>query len=240
MERCLEFTKVKTEKPLKLETDSQLVSDSTEKSKTWPTQGRIEFKNYSVKYRENTEIVLKNLNFSILPSQKIAIVGRTGCGKSTLCLSLFRILEPFSGTIFIDGVDICNVGLNTLRCGLTIIPQDPALMKGSLRHNIDPFSIFSDEEIMRVVKSIGMEELLERKSFKKEKKEKENMKTKTNESAETINSDASSSFTEFNSTYSYLNLDFEIEDSGSNLSVGEKQLICICRALLRVSTFFSL
>ena len=79
--------------------------------------------NYSVKYRPETNIVLKNLNLLIKGGEKIGVVGRTGSGKSTMCLSLFRILEPFNGTIYIDDVDITKIGLKTLRKKLTIIPQ---------------------------------------------------------------------------------------------------------------------
>lgn len=104
------------EKPLVLETDKSLVS-------SWPSEGRVLFKNFSVKYRPDTEIILKNLNFEIKAKEKVGVVGRTGSGKSTLCLCLFRILEPLTGTIYIDDVDITDVGLKLLRNSITIIPQ---------------------------------------------------------------------------------------------------------------------
>ena len=99
---------------------------SIEKKKTkkeWPTQGRIEFKDYSIKYREELEYVLKDLNFSVLPGEKIGIVGRTGAGKSSLTLALFRMIECSKGDIFIDDVNIGDIGLHDLRHKLTIIPQ---------------------------------------------------------------------------------------------------------------------
>ena len=90
----------------------------------WPSKGSLEFHNYSVKYREELENVLTDLNLSIRAGEKIGIVGRTGAGKSSLSLALFRILDNHTqGKIMIDGVDIKTVGLHDLRKHLTIIPQ---------------------------------------------------------------------------------------------------------------------
>lgn len=90
---------------------------------SWPENGNVIFDNYSVKYREGLEDVLKDLSFEILPGEKIGIVGRTGAGKSSLTLALFRILEHNRGTIFIDHIDIKKIGLHDLRHKITIIPQ---------------------------------------------------------------------------------------------------------------------
>ena len=189
MERCLNFTNIPKEKPLELDSDKHLDTN-------WPSKGNIKFVNYSVKYRPDTEIVLNKINFELKAGERLGVVGRTGSGKSTLCLSLFRILEPLKGTIYIDDVDICNVGLSKLRSGLTIIPQDPSLMKGSLKYNIDPLQKFTDKTVIDVMKSVGLYYILE---------------------------------------HNKEGLNQEIAESGTNLSVGEKQLICICRALLRVN-----
>ena len=116
LERCAKYTEIIQEQPSILETDKNL-------KENWPNEGKVEFINYSVRYRPETSLVLKNLNISINPGQKIGVVGRTGSGKSTLCLAVFRILEPDSGSITIDGVDINTIGLKTLRKNLTIIPQ---------------------------------------------------------------------------------------------------------------------
>ena len=188
LERCLQYTKIESEAPSIINPkDDELIKNK------WPLKGDIKFKNYSVKYRPNTEIVLKNLNFEIKSNEKIGVVGRTGSGKSTICLCLFRILEPLEGTIYIDNEDITKIGLDILRKNLTIIPQDPCLMEGSLRYNIDPFDSKEDEEIVNILKKIGFE---------------------YTESDEQI-------------------LNRKIDQGGSNLSVGEKQLICIARAIIR-------
>ena len=132
--------------------------------------------------------MLKNINIDIKSNEKIGIVGRTGSGKSTMSLCLFRILEPLTGTIYIDDVDICNIGLDLLRQNITIIPQDPCLISGTLKYNIDSFNKIDSKEIQKVLSDIGFE----------------------NNDLEQI-----------------------IEQNGNNLSVGEKQLVCIARAILR-------
>lgn len=90
---------------------------------SWPCQGRVEFKNYATRYREGMSLVLKGVSFCIQPEEKVGIVGRTGAGKSSLTLSLFRIIEAVEGSIEIDGLNIANLGLTRLRSALTIIPQ---------------------------------------------------------------------------------------------------------------------
>ena len=165
------------------------------KKEKWPQKGEISFKNFSVKYRPDTDIVLKNLNLTIKPGEKVGVCGRTGSGKSTMCLCLFRILEAEEGQIFIDGVDISTIGLDLLRNSITIIPQDPCLMEGTLKENIDPFNKSKNSEIIKILKDIGFEYIEEDDKI----------------------------------------LDKNIEQNGSNLSVGQKQLICIARALLRKS-----
>lgn len=187
MERCYKYTKLKSENNFVLDEDESL------KVKNWPNEGKIVFENLSIKYRPNTEIVLKNLNFKISPGEKIGICGRTGSGKSTICLSIFRLIEPFTGTIFIDDVDIRKVGLDLLRHNLTYIPQDPILMEGTLKFNIDPFNFYENPKIVEILKDIGFD------------------------------------YTEDDDKI----LERHIEVNGNNLSIGEKQLICIARAVLK-------
>ncbi|XP_054708720.1 multidrug resistance-associated protein 1-like [Uloborus diversus] len=125
---------------------------------TWPEAGCIKFQNYSTCYRKGLPLVLKNLNFDIPSGKKVGIVGRTGAGKSSLTLALFRILEPYEGSIIIDNIDISNIGLHDLRSKLTIIPQDPVLFIGTLRLNLDPNGKHSDDVIWSTLEKTHLKE----------------------------------------------------------------------------------
>jgi len=151
MERCLNYTEI----------EGEGTPNEVETPENWPSTGSIEFLDYCVKYRPDKEMVLKNLDISIESGEKIGIVGRTGSGKSTMALSLFRILEGCQGQIKIDGVDISTIDLQKLRKNLTIIPQDPSLLKGTLKYNIDPLDQFTEEEIITVIKSVGFWHIVE-------------------------------------------------------------------------------
>lgn len=126
----------------------------------WPTTGCVEFRDYKVRYREGLDLVLRGLNFSVKGGEKVGIVGRTGAGKSSLTLSLFRIIEAAEGKIFIDGLDIAEMGLHALRSRLTIIPQDPVLFSGTLRLNLDPFVRYSDEQVWRALEHAHLKEFV--------------------------------------------------------------------------------
>ena len=123
------------------EADSQTSNDP---DSSWPEHGKITFDHYSTRYRPGLDLVLSDISCSIQSGEKIGIVGRTGAGKSSITLSLFRIIESAMGAISIDGVNIAQIGLTRLRSALTIIPQDPVLFSGTLRFNLDPFSQHSD------------------------------------------------------------------------------------------------
>lgn len=122
-------------------------TNSVEVNGEWPKDGIIEFKDFEVRYREGLDLVLKGISFVCNSQEKIGIVGRTGAGKSSMTLSLFRLIEAASGKIVIDDVNIAEIGLHSLRTRLTIIPQDPVLFSGSLRMNIDPFTSYTDDDI---------------------------------------------------------------------------------------------
>ena len=188
MDNCEAYTHIVQESSSKLKNDKFL------KENHFPKKGEIKFINYWVKYRPDTEFVLKNINLTIKPGEKIGVVGRTGSGKTTLCLGLFRILEATKGQILIDGVDISKIGLELLRDNISLIPQDPKLIGTSLRENIDPLGKYSDDEISHLFNLMGLAYLLDEHG----------------------------------------KLDVEIE-ADENMSIGEKQLICIARAMLKKS-----
>eukprot|EP01132_Coremiostelium_polycephalum_P009298 gene9298-11395_t len=127
-------------------------------SSDWPKEGSIQFDNVVLRYREDLDPVLKGISFEIQPREKIGIVGRTGSGKSSIVLALFRLVEIMDGLITIDGLDISEIGLKDLRRHLAIIPQDPILFEGTLRQNLDPFNEYTDYEIWNVLNEINLKE----------------------------------------------------------------------------------
>ncbi|NXY26092.1 MRP1 protein, partial [Atrichornis clamosus] len=160
----------------------------------WLTEGRIEFRNYSLRYRPGLELALKGVSVTISGHEKIGITGRTGAGKSTLAVGLLRLVEAAEGAILIDGQDIAQLGLHDLRTKITVIPQDPVLFSGSLRMNLDPLNQYTDADIWTAL------ELTQLKNFVADLPEQ---------------------------------LEYKCTDQGENLSTGQKQLLCLARALLR-------
>ncbi|XP_018604187.1 ATP-binding cassette sub-family C member 5 isoform X2 [Scleropages formosus] len=163
-------------------------------SADWPQEGEIVFQETEMRYRENLPLVLKKLSCTIRPKEKVGIVGRTGSGKSSLGVVLFRLVEPCGGTIKIDGVNICDIGLADLRSKLSIIPQEPVLFSGTVRSNLDPFSQYSEGQIWDALERTHMKECVSQLPLK---------------------------------------LESEVVENGENFSVGERQLLCVARALLR-------
>ncbi|KAL5579421.1 hypothetical protein UlMin_011863 [Ulmus minor] len=118
---------------------------------SWPNKGRIELDSLKIRYRPNSPLVLKGITCTFKEGTRVGVVGRTGSGKTTLISALFRLVEPMSGKIVIDGLDICSIGLKDLRINLSIIPQEPTLFRGSIRTNLDPLGLYSDEEIWKAL-----------------------------------------------------------------------------------------
>uniref|UniRef100_A0A3B1IQA1 ATP binding cassette subfamily C member 3 n=1 Tax=Astyanax mexicanus TaxID=7994 RepID=A0A3B1IQA1_ASTMX len=186
VERVKEYSETPPEAPWEVE-DKKPPTD-------WPSEGNVEFADYSVRYREGLDLVLRNISLRVKGGEKIGIVGRTGAGKSSMTLCLFRLLEAAGGEITIDGVKIKEIGLHDLRSKLTIIPQEPVLFSGTLRMNLDPFEKYSDDDMWNALTLSHLHKFVSNQPAK---------------------------------------LALECSEGGENLSVGQRQLICLARALLR-------
>jgi ABC-type multidrug transport system fused ATPase/permease subunit len=143
VERVLDYARLPSEAPE--------IIPSKRPSVSWPAKGEVDFKNYSTRYREGLDLVLKNINLDIKTHEKIGVVGRTGAGKSSLTLALFRLIEPVTGQIDIDNLNTSSIGLLDLRRRLAIIPQDAALFEGTVRDNLDPGHVHDDSELWSVL-----------------------------------------------------------------------------------------
>ncbi|CRG87885.1 hypothetical protein PISL3812_04906 [Talaromyces islandicus] len=153
----------------------------------WPTEGRVSFHSFSARYAHGLDLVLDGVSFEVPPGQRVAVVGRTGAGKSSLALALIRALRAQTGRIEIDGVDIRSVSLEQLRQAITLVPQDPQLFEGTIRDNLDPLRVHNDAELGSLLRDVRLGQ----------------------------------------ATDSYL------DQAATNLSRGQRQLLCIVRGLLR-------
>ncbi|KAH8829370.1 multidrug resistance-associated ABC transporter [Flagelloscypha sp. PMI_526] len=176
---------------------------------SWPENGEIQCENLVIKYASDLPDVLHDLSFNIKPGEKVGILGRTGSGKSTLALSLFRFVEAAKGRILVDGKDISQIGLSDLRSRLTIIPQDPTILSGTLRSTLDVFDEYEDSDIFEALRRVH---LIPPSSTNVESEIEEGVNVNV-----------------------FKNLESPVSDGGENFSTGEKQLICMARAILRRS-----
>jgi len=185
VERVLEYAALPSEAP-------EIVSKKRPPI-SWPAQGAVTFENFSTRYRPGLDLVLRNVNLAIKPHEKIGVVGRTGAGKSSLTLALFRIIEAAEGHISIDDLNTSSIGLMDLRRRLAIIPQDAALFEGTLRDNLDPAHTRDDTELWSALDHARLRDYVASMPEK---------------------------------------LDMQINEAGSNLSSGQRQLVSLARALL--------
>lgn len=157
MERLKEYSEV--------ESEAEWVLKDHRPKESWPDNGAVSIENYATRYRPGLDLVVKNITAEIKPTQKVGIVGRTGAGKSSLTLALFRMIEPAEGKIVIDGVNISDIGLHDLRSNITIIPQEPVLFSGSLRFNLDPFNKFSDADLWQSLEMAHLKVIVCKENF---------------------------------------------------------------------------
>jgi len=162
----------------------------------WPSRGEITFRDVVMPYLPGKPPILKGITFKIQPGQKIGVVGRTGAGKSSLIVALYRMAGITNGKVKVDGIDCSKIKLNTLRSRMAIIPQEPVMFGGTLRSNLDPFNEKSDEELMDVLHKCLLDDVVK------------------------ANPDG---------------LNAQVEQLGSNYSLGTQQLICLARAMLNRS-----
>ncbi|KAG6849488.1 hypothetical protein H0H93_008015 [Arthromyces matolae] len=174
----------------------------------WPTSGSLSAKNLIARYTPDGPKVLQGISFEVKSGERLGVVGRTGSGKSSLMLSLLRLIEVEygaedvegeAGGLWFDGVETSSVSLARLRQAVTIIPQVPELLSGTLRRNLDPFDHLDDATLNAALRDAGLYTL----------------QTEEDESR--------------------LSLDSAIARGGSNLSVGQRQIVALARAMVRES-----
>lgn len=193
VERLIFYSEITPEKPYVIEGKAP--------PKDWPSHGGIVVRDLCMNYRPGLPNVLNDVSFTIKAGEKIGVCGRTGSGKSSLLLALFRLVECNKGSIVIDGIDISTLGLKDLRSRLTIISQTPVLFDGTVRSNLDPFDEYDDASLWEVLESSQMKEYVQSLPEK---------------------------------------LNAPIQEGGANVSVGQAQLLCLSRAMLRKGSILML
>lgn len=196
LERVKEYSELKREPPEFIEPRPPA---------SWPSRGAIKCEDLVIRYAPDLPDVLHHLNFQINPGEKVGILGRTGSGKSTLALSFFRFVEPTEGRILIDDLDTSKIGLTDLRSRLTIIPQDPTVLSGTLRSTLDVFGEYDDADIYEALRRVHLIPSADTPA----------------EAADAVNANV------------FRDLDSVVSEGGENFSTGEKQLLCMARAILK-------
>jgi len=174
---------------------SMITPNEKKTDRSWPRKGVLVFDNVSLRYRPGLPLSLDGLSFTLQHATRVAVVGRTGAGKSTLAAALFRLVEIEEGTITLDGVDLSKLGLSDVRGrnnGMFILPQDPAVFQGTIQTNLDPFALHDDDSVIKALELVKFPGVRAGRTL----------------------------------------LSQRVEEGGSNFSAGEKQLLCLARAML--------
>ncbi|KAL1881089.1 hypothetical protein Plec18167_003631 [Paecilomyces lecythidis] len=198
-ERVREYTQIEPEESVAEQEKSRTKSVPA----GWPTSGCVEFQHVTARYHDDGPDVLKDVSFTAKPGQRIAIVGRTGSGKSTLGLSLLRFTDIVSGRVVIDGIDITEIPLHRLRTSISLIPQEPVLFSGDIRSNLDPFGQLDETDLQTALSACT--------------------------AIEVPKSDDS---TDDSHTHS-LSLNTPVASNGENFSQGQRQVLGLARAISR-------
>ncbi|KAI8848639.1 P-loop containing nucleoside triphosphate hydrolase protein [Chytridium lagenaria] len=205
---------------LNIEQESPAIIDSRRPPPNWPSEGSLKVSNLDMRYTPEGPKILEDISFTVTGGEKVGIVGRTGAGKSSLTLSLFRMVESSAGTITMDGIDIADIGLHDLRSRLTMIPQDPVLFAGTIRSNLDPFEEYSDDAVVACLEKV--------KFF-------DTVHVSGSTSVDAVVEDGTKGPRDASQVAGVISLDFVVGDGGSNFSQGQRQLLCLARALLKGS-----
>ncbi|KAK3842495.1 MAG: ABC transporter type 1, transmembrane domain-containing protein [Linnemannia gamsii] len=239
VERVVEYMDLEEEPPA--------IIEGSRPPAEWPYAGEISIDHLTMRYAPDTPDVIKDISFTIKAGEKVGVVGRTGSGKSTFAISLFRFMDPVKGSITIDGIDISKIGLQDLRSKLTIIPQDPILFKGTLRSNLDPFGELEDVDLWEALRRSHLIPASSTQPTTTNAATAVNASATTSakaSSSSTANDAASVKSASTGSTTkdtpeivdpSKITLDTSVKENGSNFSQGQRQLISLARALVRKS-----